>query len=1796
MQRYEELRIRLRRTAPGRYLVLASGSACAVSMLVCEESEPARLRGELDRLIGIELGSMPRGRTRVEEAVPELGRRLYDMLFPEPLSQCFTEALKLAQSRGMRLRLRFDLPSELQELPIEVLTSPPDKVGGRMALNPDLSLVRTLGTGIGTARSPHPQDRPDKVRVVIAVASGTGEGMAPIDAEAEVAGLEKLPDLAAETCRVPAVREDLVRALEEGGERASALVLAAHGSFDAEERVGAVFLQTPEGRPHRIPAHVLGSSLSQSGRLRLAVLNLCSGAVAAAAEPHAGLAQDLVSRGVPAVAAMRGPISDRAAARFSPELMAKLLENRTVDEAVTAARIAISAVPDHTTVEWSTPVLFLHESHRQGWLFKARRPLKRGETASIEDPLRGGAQALDEYEREGNVRMDTILTALYHLRDSGEWRRVERIAVDHADSVCRALHAEACRERDWPAVAELCEALDVSGDADRAEELLGSLSEQSPPGLREQLMQEIRAVRLRNAEDVAERHRTEGAWSAAAEAYAAVTALRAPDQFPETAAALLYCRARASEEAGDWSEARSQYAEAGGFADAWARAAYAAGHSAAEDDKWETAAAQFEAACALAAAEADPSWPGHAAYARGRLATERDEWAHAAECFEQAGELADSPARLLLCRSRSAIEAAQWSTALDHLLQLDARGGDAQPWLRRVCTRLRESAVEAASRRDWATAQGMFTSLSAADPQVTQSAAYCAGRLAEQDAQWRQAADAYETASGCSDADLRLAYARARLAEQAGDWSQAAAAYEGLPGYLLDTGRRLGYARGRAADARADWQGVIHGFGGLPDEAEHGDVGARRRYARARIAEARGDWNSVLNFLADLPGPHRDGAVAVLRAKARGGQAEQRGDWAAALAHYAEAADAYQATEPADAARRLHAYARARRHEMAHEWHQALEAYAQLPDDYRDSAHRACYARARDAEQRAQGASPGEAEHWAVIADGYAALPPDFEDAGTRARYARAHCAEASGRWPDAVYEAAQLADYGNARAIVAYARAREAELAGDWPTAAAEFGHCAGRRDANARGAHARGRALEAAGQWSAALALYQQAGDAMTEAEERRRRTRKLLDAIAWADGLATQALVADPFALGKDAFPYRALQDVGVTSASSIDEVQDAPFVLMELGGMTGQQHDAWEKLRRPATRLEIDALLYQVRQPKKLRSRLAELEPTDAADLLEHLCAELPEDAPLLRLLAHGRDEALKLWDEELAGKPGDMETVHAAAVARRWQAIEYEEGGAWEHAVAAWHRAVPLWAAVLSSDGYWNRWSEARTDCYRRPVPPEDVTQLRWVLSRRLTERLAGYAERHAAKGREAQSEDYRELVAAFEVELDGARELSEIGGLVQADGSPDTIAAGPEYVRTMGLQLRLAETAAGLEREAARGGSSGQALQGVRWAFSSLAEAFTLYGHQRFEAALCVLPGESADLRGLPEDCPEEARGEDGHTQECPHCAEFLDRDPVYTLLPRRRARLLRDTAELVVRARLACARAALTADRRDAVSGALVHWREGLRAADAVKMGVRTKSAILKTVLGRANTLAGAASTEVGAKLDQAVALVDGASELLRPLASEERGRFVAKHAQLLATRGMWRGFTCTDYGLPRDLAAGEADLRRALELDPSAVYPRNSLVRSLVFGMAERIPADDSVGRMRTLREAYRLLHEGLRHQPTNSRFTETLIEIVRDVETILLNGLSVPEMRTRMDEVAAELEQAGDDARALAEPLAAASVAALESGDITAGLDKAVRATRYDPQVTAARAALERSLEAWLTRHDPDIAPEQ
>ena len=91
---------------------------------------------------------------------------------------------------------------------------------------------------------------------------------------------------------------------------------------------------------------------------------------------------------------------------------------------MTAARQGIANLPGRTTIEWSTPTLFLHEACGHGWMFKARE-VRDDESV---DPLREGEAALARLTARGNVKLTTVIAAARFLRLSHDWTRVERIA------------------------------------------------------------------------------------------------------------------------------------------------------------------------------------------------------------------------------------------------------------------------------------------------------------------------------------------------------------------------------------------------------------------------------------------------------------------------------------------------------------------------------------------------------------------------------------------------------------------------------------------------------------------------------------------------------------------------------------------------------------------------------------------------------------------------------------------------------------------------------------------------------------------------------------------------------------------------------------------------------------------------------------------------------------------------------------------------------------------------------------------------------------------------------------------------------------------------------------------------------------------------------------------------------------------------------------------------------------------------------------------------------------------------
>ncbi|MFF3644348.1 CHAT domain-containing protein [Streptomyces sp. NPDC002564] len=1899
---YEELRIRVRRVGAGRYLVTANGPACAAE-IIAVAGEPAAFREQWDRLIKAELGFAPMGDQHTVTQLRTLGRGVFRLLFGDAgpadegggeeageavgdrVGACVDAALDRAQrmrpARG--LRLRFDLPPELRDLPLESLCAPPGSPQQSLALNHGYSLVRSLAGGPLGQRLPEPTAEPSLIRLLVACASP--RGLEPLQAAEEVAALRhELPEVAVQTTVLErATRAGLEAALAHHSELPTAVLLIAHGTYDQEIGKGVVALETASGDEDRVPADVLGGMLLKAQRLRLVTLNLCSGADSSHLEPFSGLAQALIGGGVPAVVAMRGRVSDVTAGAFSPELLKGVAANKTVDEAMAAARLRISHQPRHTAVEWATPALFLHEGCRQGWLFKAREVRDDDlDGGAVTDPLREGADAMRTLQSPtGHVGSTVLISAARYQRDLGHWSQVQRIlrtpTQNYADEQ-RRMRAEAAFELAWPELEKLCALLAAERDARGAEAQLDVVRQLLPGRVPVPLetevaslqrlalligqardaeaaadwltaigrYEEVLAVRPDGPRDVAERlaaardelhvartceaaerARREGDWTSATRAYTTVLALR--PGHTTAAAWSSYVAGRAAEADQDWLAAETAYAACPGLDDAAGRAAYARGRAAADAGNWAAARdafAQGGADCADCR-----SW---SAYCVGRAADAEGAWDTAVRGYAAADGFRDSAVRLLYARGRDAADGGRFAEALTDLAAADARGWDTEPFLGDLRRRVYEAALTATESGDWPAA---LTHLAPVPDDFRAALAltyYAQGQLAATAGDWSGAADAFAACAGAADgggaegaaqgrrpdtpADARDlgAYARGRVCQAQGRWDDALTLFGGLPSELSDVPDRVLYSRGRAADDRGEWNGVIDGFGRLPDGYADGEVGVRRLYARARVAaDLRGDWAAVLSLLTGVPGEAREGAVAALRRKAEGRRAEENDDWAAACAIHggafpsgapprpaAEAdadADAGNGTgtgaegapspdgSPADTsdheAAHLYHYALARTHEQGELWEEALGVYLLMDDTWADVGVRMRYVRARIAEATADGTAA-----WTCVVEAYVELERDGVpgvDAAERGRYARVRAAEAEGDWGAAAVEADALGTHRDAPAVAAYARGRLADAHQEWQRAADAFRQCPGHRDADAHLAYAEGRLLEVAGRWSAAVAAYERAGGALDRADVRCRRLRRLVGLLPWADGLTSAPLVADPFAVRDQAFPYLALRDAGVDPGASMDVVKNASYTLLERGTMSWHERVALERLRLPGRRLQLDALLYRWHSPATLRTALAGLSPDDGPGLLDALCERSPQDAPLLLLLARDREAAVAEWERRLRAAPGDMAVLHGLAAARLWQAQELEQSGAWEHAVQAWESALAYWATLLSDDEYWDGWRAERAAAYERDLTHDDMASLRWELSQHLFGQLSAYEQRHTEQDRPEQAAAYQALAALLESELGGARVLKDVGGLPSVPGAGATLACGPRYLRLLRLQEPLAELAAGLDAAAQQGKDPGEyAVRELRWAFSELAQGFALSEVRKFETALRALP-VFRTLTTLPDDCAGPAT-ESGHAGQCPHCQDFLARNPAYVRLPRRHARLLQDGVELAVHIRLALARTALT--RGDGgLDEALDQWGELVKVSRNAGMQARSKKAVIRTVLGRVEALTDEEGVQLGDCLDEAVTLVESALAVLHPLDRDLLGQLHAKLSALLSMRGVWRGYTRTKHGMGSDMRGAEADLRRALALNPESSHARDNLARALVFTLDERtfeVPA-----RLKLLHEALGLLDVGL-GQALTHRYRETLGEALDEMEKLLTRSLGVAGMGDLIRSDGQETPPDDDDLPTWAAELTDRAERALRTGDILWALHHLIRATRAEPTDSRIRQALLGAVHRWLAELNP------
>ena len=353
---YKNFNIRIEGKQNGGYpIVVESEDLAEADGVLTLSADCLQVADQLKDLDGLEPGS----------PLPlNFGSSLYECLFKDTVGTTYYRSLgaRNGDEQGLRIRLRLTA-AEIASLPWEVLYDRQTKCFLATSDKTPLTRYIDLVEPIRALKIEPP------VKVLTLIPSGTG---LDVDTEEKIIeeALGKLPAVEVSVLKDRVTRAEISNALNE--KQYHILHFIGHGEFADDE--GHLVIDGEDGEHELISAEVFADFFRNEPSLKLVVLNACQGAEVSATKPLAGIAPQLVARGIPAVVAMQYPISDEAAVTFAREFYLKLCAgwNRgQVDAAISHARNRIRMDVDEP-LAFATPVLFLRSP--TGVIFDFREP------------------------------------------------------------------------------------------------------------------------------------------------------------------------------------------------------------------------------------------------------------------------------------------------------------------------------------------------------------------------------------------------------------------------------------------------------------------------------------------------------------------------------------------------------------------------------------------------------------------------------------------------------------------------------------------------------------------------------------------------------------------------------------------------------------------------------------------------------------------------------------------------------------------------------------------------------------------------------------------------------------------------------------------------------------------------------------------------------------------------------------------------------------------------------------------------------------------------------------------------------------------------------------------------------------------------------------------------------------------------------------------------------------------------------------------------------------------------------
>jgi hypothetical protein len=297
-----------------------------------------------------ESGSLP-----TDQEMVQFGTDLFEALFVGDVRRLYDEARSRQHSRKLDIVLTSMIPW-IAEKPWEFAY---DKARRSFLATEEIHMVRNVVTTIPANVIP-PRSGP--LRILVAAAQPVG--LVPLSIEQEVnvirrgfeplveAGLVELEVIARATPRMIHGR------LSTGN--FTVVHFIGHGIFDETNERGALAFEDDHGGESQMGERSVREVFCKRG-VKLIFLNSCESGRGGRDDFDGGIAQALVSHGVPALVANQYSVLDSSATSFAQHFYWALAQGMTLGQAACEARIAVNYSMRGEIIDWAVPVVYTRD-------------------------------------------------------------------------------------------------------------------------------------------------------------------------------------------------------------------------------------------------------------------------------------------------------------------------------------------------------------------------------------------------------------------------------------------------------------------------------------------------------------------------------------------------------------------------------------------------------------------------------------------------------------------------------------------------------------------------------------------------------------------------------------------------------------------------------------------------------------------------------------------------------------------------------------------------------------------------------------------------------------------------------------------------------------------------------------------------------------------------------------------------------------------------------------------------------------------------------------------------------------------------------------------------------------------------------------------------------------------------------------------------------------------------------------------------------------------------------------------